>query len=289
VIIDLIDMESAGNREKVYRALQESLRADKARTNILKISELGPVEMTRKRTRENLVQTLCEPCSYCEGRGYVLSRESVAFKVLREIRTDLPRFGGRQIAITVSPQVAEELLTSGQDVLSDLTEQLGREIEIRARPGLHQEQFEVTALDEGEPVSIPLRWLGDKDPDEAEAEAEAAEPTAIAQPESTPDAESAAAPVEDPGAEPAELAEQTEGAEPEAQQAEPKKRRRKAAVPVPEAPEVPAGLEPTEVAAASDEVGSLLSSQSQTGAATPTLDDGPESRILPPSQEHGDT
>jgi hypothetical protein len=66
-------MESARNRDKVYRALQEALRSDKARTNILKISELGLVEMTRKRTRENLVQQLCEPCSFCEGRGYVLS------------------------------------------------------------------------------------------------------------------------------------------------------------------------------------------------------------------------
>ena len=75
IIIDLIDMESSGNRDKVYRALQEALRFDKARTNILKISELGLVEMTRKRTRENLVQTLCEPCSHCEGRSYVLSRE----------------------------------------------------------------------------------------------------------------------------------------------------------------------------------------------------------------------
>ena len=91
-------MESAGNRDKVYRALQEALRADKARTNILKISELGLVEMTRKRTRENLVQTLCEPCSHCEGRSYVLSRESVAFRVLREIRKHLPRLEGRSIA-----------------------------------------------------------------------------------------------------------------------------------------------------------------------------------------------
>jgi hypothetical protein len=75
IIIDLIDMESAENRDKVYRALQEALRGDKARTNILKISELGLVEMTRKRTRENLVQLLCEPCSFCEGRGYVLSAD----------------------------------------------------------------------------------------------------------------------------------------------------------------------------------------------------------------------
>ena len=159
IIIDLIDMETAENREKVYRALQEALRPDKARTNILKISELGLVEMTRKRTRENLVQQLCEPCSYCEGRGYVLSRESVAYKVLREIRKDLPRFCGRQIAVSVDPDVAEMLLGPARAALAALSQDLGRQVEIRARPGLHQEQFEVTALDSGAPVSLSLSWL----------------------------------------------------------------------------------------------------------------------------------
>ncbi len=110
IIIDLIDMEASENREKVYRALQEALRQDKAKTNILKISELGLVEMTRKRTRENLVQTLCEPCSYCDGRGYLLSHESVAFKVLREVRKDIPRFRGRKLALAVHARVAEQLL-----------------------------------------------------------------------------------------------------------------------------------------------------------------------------------
>ncbi len=170
IIMDLIDMESADHREKVYRALQEALRIDKARTNILKISELGLVEMTRKRTRENLLQTLCEPCSYCEGRGFVLSSSSVAFKVLREIRNDLPRFSSRRIAISVNPTVAEHLLREGAKALEQLSQDLGREIEIRARPGLHQEQFEVIALDNGPPVSIPLRWLeGPKEREEREA------------------------------------------------------------------------------------------------------------------------
>ncbi|HXV36878.1 MAG TPA: Rne/Rng family ribonuclease [Myxococcota bacterium] len=160
IIIDLIDMESAENRNKVYSALQEALKQDKARTNILKISELGLVEMTRKRTRENLVQQLCEPCSNCEGRGYVLSSESMAHKVLREVRKDLPRFCGRQIAISVHPRVAEVLLARAHKACAELGRQLGREIEVRGRPGLHQEQFEVTALDSGPPVSIPLQWLG---------------------------------------------------------------------------------------------------------------------------------
>ncbi len=160
IIIDLIDMESGENREKVYRALQEALRGDKAKTNILEISELGLVEMTRKRTRENLVQTLCEPCPYCERKGYVLSEESVAHKVLREIQKDLPRFGGRQLAVTVSRRVAEQLLGPAKAMLEALETRLGREIEVRARADLHQEQFEITALGEATAVAFQVPWLG---------------------------------------------------------------------------------------------------------------------------------
>ena len=155
----------------MYRALQDALRGDKARTNILKISELGLVEMTRKRTRESLVQTLCEPCPHCEGRGYMLSGESVAYNILREIKNDLQRLAGRRIAITVSTRVAEQLLSVESAPLEELARELGREIEIRARPGLHQEQFEVEALDEGPPSDFSPSWL--RDPKEIAAEEEA--------------------------------------------------------------------------------------------------------------------
>jgi ribonuclease G len=165
IIIDLIDMESAANRDKVYRALQDALRADKSRTNILKISELGLVEMTRKRTRENLVQTLCEPCSYCEGRSYVLSSESVGFRVLREIRKHLSKLRGRPIAIAVSPHVAEELLSGSKQALADLSEEIGRDIEVRARPTMHQERFELTVLEPGSPAELDLAWLREQHPD----------------------------------------------------------------------------------------------------------------------------
>jgi ribonuclease G len=205
IIIDLIDMESAENRDKVYRALQEALRSDKARTNILKISELGLVEMTRKRTRENLVQQLCEPCSFCEGRGYVLSAETVAYKLLREIRKDLPRFGGRHIAVSVSPRVGEMLQGPARRALAALSEQLGREIEVRTRPGLHQEQFEIEALDEGLSVAIAVPWLESRD---ERAAAEAARRAAA-------DAARAAA------AEEARLAEAARQAPPEAAPTEP--------------------------------------------------------------------
>ena len=190
IIIDLIDMESAENRDKVYRALQEALRNDKARTNILKISELGLVEMTRKRTRENLVQQLCEPCSFCQARGYVLSAETVAYKLLREIRKDLPRFCGRQIAVSVSPRVGEMLQGPARRALSALSEQLGREIEVRTRAGLHQEQFEVEALDQGPPVTIPVAWLESR---EERAAAEAARRSAAAAARAAAELEASAA------------------------------------------------------------------------------------------------
>jgi ribonuclease G len=186
LILDLIDMENTSNRDKVYRALQEELRNDKARTNILRISELGLVEMTRKRTRESLVQTVGEPCSYCEGKGYVLSVRSVAYRILRAVRGDLSRLSGRQVALSVAPAVAELLLGEERESLKALEAQMGCAIELRARPGMHHEQFEVEALDEGAPVSISLSWLAEPDEpapdeeagDERETSASAAAETA---------------------------------------------------------------------------------------------------------------
>ena len=192
IIVDLIDMEASENREKVYRAFQEALRQDKAKTNILKISELGLVEMTRKRTRENLVQQLCEPCAHCEGRGYLLSRESVVHKILREVRKDLPHFGGRRIAISVTPRVAEMLLGTEREAMAELSVELGREIEVRAVPGMHQEQFEVVALDAGPPVEFALPWLGADA--EAEAPARHAPPAAVETPAADAPEESVAPP-----------------------------------------------------------------------------------------------
>ena len=267
IIIDLIDMESAENRDRVYRALGEALRADKARTNILKISELGLVEMTRKRTRENLVQTLCEPCANCEGRGYLLSRESVAFKVLREIRKDLPRFCGRTIAISVNPRVAEQLLSAERGVLDDLGRELGREIEVRGRPGLHQEQFEVTALDEGPAVEIALRWLTDK---QTQDQAEETEPAAPEPPEGNEAAEAAA-----PAA--VELAAQ---AEPEAE--EPRETAE-------EPPAAEASAPESEAPAESDPADASPAAQEAPEEIAQTLDAEAESPILPPAQKHGDS
>jgi ribonuclease G len=208
IIIDLIDMESAENREKTFRALQDAIRQDKAKTNILKISELGLVEMTRKRTRENLVQMLCEPCSYCDGKGYLLSEDSVAQKVLREIKKDLPRFCGRRVAVSVNRRVAEQLLGPERETLEGLERELGREIEIHARGEMHQEQFEITALDEGAAVALDLPWLsskaeGEKQPSDAKEADETQAAPAEEKPIEPPVSDAEPTPPQDQPAEPA--------------------------------------------------------------------------------------
>jgi hypothetical protein len=105
---------------------------------------------------------LCEPCSHCDGRGYVLSEYSIAQKVLRKIKKDLPHFCGRRVAVSVNRRVAEQLLGPESATLEALERELGREIEIHARAGMHQEQFEITALEEGSAVALDLPWLCSK-------------------------------------------------------------------------------------------------------------------------------
>lgn len=142
IIIDLIDMESHDNREKVYNALQEALSEDKSRTNILKISELGLVEMTRKRTHEDLVRYLTEACPHCDGRGYTKSRRTVAFEVFREIEKEALS-NTKNIVVFASPGVVSLLQKEENKHVGKLEARFGKNILIKADPSFHTEQFEV--------------------------------------------------------------------------------------------------------------------------------------------------
>jgi ribonuclease G len=144
IIIDFIDMEKEVNREKVYGALEEALKADKSKTNILKISELGLVEMTRKRVRENISRMMCEPCSYCEGRGYIKSKITVCHEIFRELRREMLDIRGSKAMVTVHPQVADLLYDEERRGLEELEKRFKKRITVRAKPGFHQEQFEIT-------------------------------------------------------------------------------------------------------------------------------------------------
>ncbi len=142
VIIDFIDMERAENREKVYNALEEAMKSDTKRTNILKISELGIVEMTRKRSRENLTQALADPCPYCDGHGFLKSKRTVCYEIFREL---VKGAGGKREKATVhvNPDVASLLFDEERVWLDDLEERFSIRVAIRAVPHLHIEEFDI--------------------------------------------------------------------------------------------------------------------------------------------------
>ncbi len=143
IIIDFIDMDKSQNREKVFKALQDALGRDKAKTNVLKISELGLVEMTRKRVRESLGRTLNESCHYCDGKGFIRSKVTVAYDIFREIRREAPNFGEPVLIINCHPEVAKLISTEERDELRHLMDRCNKSIQVKAQPNYHQEQFDI--------------------------------------------------------------------------------------------------------------------------------------------------
>jgi ribonuclease G len=145
IIIDFIDMERAANRHKVTEALREALKKDKTRSSIRKISELGLVQMTRKRTRESLQQQLCDPCIYCAGKGFIRSVSTVALEILRRLRKEAYLHPTAQtITVKAHPEVITFLYDEEGERLDELERFLRKRIFLRATPGFHHEQYEVT-------------------------------------------------------------------------------------------------------------------------------------------------
>lgn len=143
IIIDFIDMEREGDREKVYQALEDALKKDRQKMNIFKISELGLVEMTRKRTRENISRILGEPCPYCEGAGLIKSKTTVCYEIFREIERTSSELGGHSIMVEVNPEIADLLYEEERAGVEELERKLKKKIVIKGKAGFHQEQFSI--------------------------------------------------------------------------------------------------------------------------------------------------
>ncbi|MDO8494581.1 MAG: Rne/Rng family ribonuclease [Deltaproteobacteria bacterium] len=144
LVLDFIDMERHDNRRKVYNALKEALKSDRARTTITKISDLGLVEMTRKRTREDLRRQLTDPCSYCEGRGYLKSPTTICYEVFREMRREASEINGKQIVVSLHPQVAGVLYDEERKWLDELEKRFKKRIIIKTVEAFHLEQFDIS-------------------------------------------------------------------------------------------------------------------------------------------------
>jgi ribonuclease G len=144
IILDLIDMEKASNREKVRKTLEGLLERDKAKTTLNRISELGLIEMTRKRTRESLGRLLHEPCFYCDGTGQLQSKETIAYEILREIRRRRHDLPGYTVVVHAHPAVADLLQGSEKDAVADAENRFMRKIQVIPRTEYHIEQFDLS-------------------------------------------------------------------------------------------------------------------------------------------------
>jgi len=143
IICDFIDMEKASNRDKVFKTLQEALGRDKAKTNVLRISELGLVEMTRKRVRESIGRVLHEDCAYCDGRGFVRTATTVCYQIFREIRREAPNYKEPVLVINCSVDVARLLQGEERQELRHLMDRYNKSIQVRAQQNYHREQYDI--------------------------------------------------------------------------------------------------------------------------------------------------
>ena len=140
-------MEREENKEKVFETLAQELKTDRSRTRILKISEMGLVEMTRKRVRESLSRILCQPCPYCDNRGIIKSTRTVCYEILREVRRVCAHDPGAQkIKVNAHPTVADLLMEDESYHLERLEDGFSIKIMVKADKDLHQEGFEVFSL-----------------------------------------------------------------------------------------------------------------------------------------------
>jgi ribonuclease G len=144
IVLDLIDMEKASNRDRVNKRLEAVIKKDRARTNVLKISELGLVEMTRKRVQEDLVRSISEACHYCSGTGHTKSPHTVVYDILREIQRETTRAKTKEtIFVNVNPSVADMMYGEELESVESLETEIKKRIVVRALGHYHIERYEV--------------------------------------------------------------------------------------------------------------------------------------------------
>ena len=143
IVVDFIDMDERKNRQKVMQALEEAMRADRAPNKILQFNDFGLVAITRKRVKQSLERTLCVPCSYCEGAGYVKSPQTLVGEILQEAHKIARAVEGKDVMLRVSPEVAKLLKSNQNTYLQELEEILGRPVIVKSDPLLHPEKFDL--------------------------------------------------------------------------------------------------------------------------------------------------
>ncbi len=143
IIIDFIDMKKESHKEKVMSRMNAAMKKDKSQTNILPLTELGLVQMTRKRTRKNLNRTLCEPCFYCNGNGHLLSGKSICHKIYRDLVSEAGDIMGNRFTVKVHPEIAQLLHGREKHLIASLEKQFSKPIAIYPEPHYHIEEYHI--------------------------------------------------------------------------------------------------------------------------------------------------
>lgn len=145
IIIDFIDMENEENKKKVVSVLEKELASDRARTNVLELTELGLVQMTRKRVRESLKQLLYQPCPYCKGMGYIKSEETICYEIQGDIQRLVSTTADKRgVLVRAHPAITALLRGEERNIVETIELNYHRKIRIQDDESLHQEQFYVT-------------------------------------------------------------------------------------------------------------------------------------------------
>ena len=145
IVVDFIDMDERKNRQKVMMALEDAMRVDRAPYKILQFNDFGLVAITRKRVKQSLERTLCAPCSYCEGAGYIKSPQTVITEILSEAQRMHKALAGEKgnLVLRVNPEVAKVLKSNQNSFLQEVEEILGKSVMVKSDPLLHQTKFDL--------------------------------------------------------------------------------------------------------------------------------------------------
>ncbi len=143
IIIDFIDMDDELHREELFNTFKQAVKKDKSRVNILKLSEFGLVQMTRKRHSENLNQMMCEPCYYCAGEGVLKSRRTICYEIFRKISRNSGRADGSSVTVRVNPRIADMLLKEEELTVGQLENDIRKRLIIAPAKDLHLEKYEI--------------------------------------------------------------------------------------------------------------------------------------------------
>ena len=146
IVLDFIDMEEKKNRQKVFQAVEQELRRDRAPSKALQVQDFGLVIITRKRVKQSLERVLTEPCPYCAGSSVIKSSSTICFEILAEVKKISSDLDGQSLLLRVNPDIARALREEERAVFKELKQTVGRDVTLRSDVQLHHEQFDLMAI-----------------------------------------------------------------------------------------------------------------------------------------------